>query len=40
MLWHWFLWIYSIRYEPPGMLPAAVSFLAKIYDSKKEQLPR
>jgi hypothetical protein len=30
----------EMRYEPPGMLQAAVSFLVKIYDSRKEQLPR
>lgn len=30
----------DMRYEPKGMLPTAVSFLAKIYDSRKERLPR
>jgi len=29
-----------MRYEPPGMLPTAVSLLVKIYDSRKECLPR
>jgi len=29
-----------MRYEPPGILPTAVSLLAKIYDSRKECLPR
>jgi hypothetical protein len=30
----------DMRYEPSGMLPAAVSLLAKIYESRKERLLR
>jgi hypothetical protein len=38
ILWQWFLW--RSEYRPPGMLPAVVSFLAKIYDSRKEWLQK
>jgi hypothetical protein len=30
----------DLRYKPPGMLPAVVSFLAKIYNSRKERLQK